>query len=86
MVFGLRRAFCTSVPRETDSVIGGIRDDSERDYDVKGNGGGGTALFVALDGVSNKWSPSLVNSAPSNGPLEAPSFRHIYIPSFFCKT
>ncbi|KAL4582387.1 hypothetical protein LXL04_006934 [Taraxacum kok-saghyz] len=43
MVFGWRRAFCTSVPREADSAsaITATKHDPEDDYGGKGNGGGG---------------------------------------------
>ncbi|KAI3500252.1 hypothetical protein L1887_36070 [Cichorium endivia] len=80
MVFGWRRAFCTSVPRETDSAIGGIRDDSERDYNVKSNGGGGT-VTPKIGGRFGFFSSS--SSNPSTPRIQSQTDSS---PSLRCRT
>lgn len=59
MVFGWRRAFCTSVPPEADSTIEATRDDHEDDTDTKGNGTGGTPKFGNRFGFFTSSTPRL---------------------------
>ncbi|XP_024977513.1 probable E3 ubiquitin-protein ligase EDA40 [Cynara cardunculus var. scolymus] len=93
MVFGWRRAFCTSVPPDADSAIEPARDDHEDDTYAKGNGtpkfgnrfGFFTSSTPRLQSQQRDPSPSL-RCRTTRATLPAESASVPVSPKLQCKT